>query len=510
MNFHVHGADFASANEYAVFGKSSLGQIAIYVTPQGRGGTIDLTTNSYTMFPLGGTKGLLTQRPEDTPEAANCSNENSEGDAHGYCEDDCGDDIVDVLVLVTPGANAWLDVSFGWLGQLYLFIETHNINGAFINSIVPNKRVRVQFVNFTPNFGLTTDIGNDLNLLSANSAAQSLLYSRGADIGLLLTNQGYVDGPFNIFGIANSLDPLSTNKFCIAEVAFIGPIRYTFAHEIAHQFGCLHSNPFTEGCPHGRNMPNGRNTIMANGAANNTRIQNFSNPGVLFGGVATGVAATRDNAAQIRGAFCDVANNNAPVWFAASIAYDRNVCIESPFTASVSAGGSIETWLGLQYCFGPYTYEWSWSPEPTFSSSYVISTSSSLNLAAPPNCPSFYLRVKVTSPYGCETTSTEYIQCQAPPCPRSYGKIENKAAITGNYIIPNPASYQARIRLEDNYEVRNIIASNTSGSQRHNLKFSRIESGELLCDVSELIPGFWLLSMEGGPNKTVLKLTVIR
>ena len=93
-----------------------------------------------------------------------------------------------------------------------------------------------------------------------------------ADIVVLLTNNNYTGnvstgGSGTIFGVANSLDPFSTNKFCITQVTTIDPSRYTLAHEVAHQFGCLHSNPLTTGCPHGRNMPNGRNTIMANNAA---------------------------------------------------------------------------------------------------------------------------------------------------------------------------------------------------------------------------------------------------
>lgn len=61
---------------------------------------------------------------------------------------------------------------------------------------------------------------------------------------------------------------------------------------------------------------------MANDAPDNTRIQHFSNPDVLFAGQATGIDGTRNNAAQIRGAFCEVANNNTPVIFSAHFEHE--------------------------------------------------------------------------------------------------------------------------------------------------------------------------------------------
>jgi hypothetical protein len=417
--FKVTAADYSSPTEYALLGTCPEGEIALYITPEGTGGNIDLVTTSYYLYPLGNAKGLLIEKSPLAAENGTCGTDNlnpENNETLNFCEDDCGNAVLDVLAMVTPLANQWITDNFGWLGPWFLFSETHNINLAFINSEVFNKRVRVRTVNYTPNFPLTNNIENDLNALSANQDAQITLQQSGADVGILLTNQNYGQ----VFGIANSLDPFSTNKFCISQVAFINSIRYTFAHELAHQFGCLHSNPLTTGCPHGFNMPIGRNTIVANNAPNNTRIQHFSNPDVLFAGQATGVDGARNNAAQIRGAFCEVANNNTPVIFSANFEHEQFVCEGLPFWASgISEGAYQENiWGLLEPCQGPYTYQWSWSAHPNFAISYNIGTNSPwLALNEPPNCPQFYLRLTITPTAGCSTsTFTKLINCQEGVC----------------------------------------------------------------------------------------------
>jgi len=401
ITFEVTDAYFATPTEYALFGRSSFGEVAFYVTPQGTGGSIDLNAFSYSLYPLGGIKGLLIKRSPTEVESGVCGVDTPSPEGGGYCEDDCGSAVLDVLAMVEPGAQTWVNDNFGIFGQWFLFVETNNINGAFFVSIVPNKRVRVRVINYTPDFNLTTLIGTDMNNFRNNAAAQQLAQQNGADIRVLLTIQDYP-------GLAGAiptdqLDPTTTNKVAIVEVPFIGSIRYTFAHEVAHHFGCWHSTPTIPGCPNGKNMLIGRNTIMAN-AADNTRIQHFSNPDVFFAGEATGDVGTRDNAAQIRGAFCEVVNNIAPTIFSANFDYDPVVCAGNPFYASASAEeGWGLTFLGWeQWCTGPYSYQWSWSGNPNFSNPHNIGTNSpELDMPAPPQCPKFYLRVTITSSAGC-------------------------------------------------------------------------------------------------------------
>jgi hypothetical protein len=253
----------------------------------------------------------------------------------------------------------------------------------------------------------------------------------------LLTNQDYpgAGGPFGAIP-GDQPDPATINKIAIVEVPFINSIRYTFAHEIGHHFGCRHSIPLGTGCPHGKNMLNGRNTIMANGAANNTRIQHFSNPDISFGGEETGTTGSRNNAAQIRGAFCEVVNNNTPVFFAANLDIDPVVCEDYPFTAYAIPEEGWGTTLGFweQWCAGPYSYQWSWSTTPGFSISYNIGNSRWLELPSPPKCPQFYLRVTITSASGCTALYTKLIHCQTEDCT----KFRQEQSYTANNAQTDP------------------------------------------------------------------------
>ncbi len=515
ISFEVLGSHFANESDYAVFGRAEQGEIAIYVTSQGRGGSITLKNSTYVLYPMGGTKGALIKQDPSVGENGTCATDLTPPEETGYCEDDCGSDILDVLAMVSPGAQQWLDANYGLFGLWFLFVETNNINGAFINSIVPNKKVRIQIISYMPDFSLTNNITNDRNNLTASSNAQTTLSSSGADVGILLTNQNYGNG--SVFGIANSLNPTSTNKFCIAEVPFIGPIRYTFAHELAHQIGCLHSNPLTTGCPHGKNMAIGKNTIMANNAQNNTRIQHFSNPVVLFGGESTGTAGSRDNAAQIRGALCEVANNNSPVWFSTDYTHTSvttGITLDCPFTATANVQpGMQEIWGNLWNCGTNYTYQWAWSTNNVTYTNFGTN-SPTLNLSAAPNCPFFYLRLTVSTPVGCSVTATKLLFCSQGLACRSSGQ-EDEATATPvlaehNRIFPNPAQDRFSVLLEGFPTVVGARAISTNGSVVHTLPVLGYDKEMLTCDVSRLPTGFWFVEIRGTDKRQVLKLAIAR
>jgi hypothetical protein len=427
-----------------------------------------------------------------------------------FCDTDCGASVVDILALVTPPARLWLDNNFGTFSNWFLFMETNNINTAFILSEIQGKRARVRTLDYTTNFALTSDIFDDIEALSFNANAIQTMNTSGADITVLITNQNYG----SIFGIANSLNPNSSNKFCIAQVAFISPVRFTFAHEIAHQFGCLHSNPFTKGCSHGKNMENGRNTIMANQAPDNTRIQHFSNPDVSFGGETTGNTGTRNNAAQIRGAFCETANNNESRQFSVTINKVGLVCENDPFNASASVlQGYQQVWGIEQWCSGSYSYEWSWSIDPSFIVSYNIGNNSpNLYLASTPRCPFFYLRLKVTTSTGCETETIKRIDCRGGiPCRRSNeSDVETYSKSDKILISPNPVSDLVQIYAPNFKSIKTIQLASISGLLLKNLRFDYTEPGKWTCDVSELPSGLWFIRLVGDQPSVTLKLAVAR
>jgi hypothetical protein len=313
----ISEAIFKDQDNYTVRAVGQLGTVDLFITPDGLGGTFDMTTKLYDIVPLGTTIAILVERNLESTNKAYCANEFSQPVSQGqdFCEGDCGSSAIDVLLLRTPEANTWLSNHFGGLANWFLYMNGHNINLALANSLVPNRQIRVTPVNYTPGFQWSTlpfidlRIQADLDAISADVNAHNLMIGMGADMVVLLTDNNYT-GQFSdlnsgaIFGIANSLIPTSVNKFSIVQVANMDASRYTMAHEMSHHFGCHHSNDNTvQNCPHGTNMSNGRNTIMANNAPDFSRIPNFSNPDISVSGVATGTANFRNNAQQIRAAF---------------------------------------------------------------------------------------------------------------------------------------------------------------------------------------------------------------
>jgi len=338
----------------------------------------------------------------------------------------------------------------------------------------------------------------------------------------LLTNHNYAttSGAFGAIP-ADQGDPTTINKVVIVDAPFIGTIRYTFAHEVAHHFGCWHSTPTIPGCPNGRSMANGRNTIMANGtpavpfAPNNTRIQHFSNPDILFAGEATGEVDVRDNAAQIRGAFCEVANN-APDQF--SIYFSKGigpVCPGETYTFSSSINpGICEDPFTLSYgpcATAPYQYEWRISNNPNFVNSQVIGNSQ--NLASTIYYCPFYLRLTVTSANGLTTTSTRLYNC-APGvvCDRGgTGMLEEeKDGVANVRCSPNPANDQIKVIGYGVGEINAIAATDVTGKTRQLHQINSPNKGEVICDVSKLQPGLWFLHVQGTEKDLTIKFSIIR
>ncbi len=519
INFEILDADFASTTEYALYGKGNLGNISLYVTPQGIGGTVDLVSKVYGIFPLGGIKGTLVELAQTGAEIPLCGTETENNqEAANYCDEDCGRAVLDILALVTPGARQWAADNWGWLGHWFLFVETHNINGAFINSLVPDKRVRVKIMDYSPDFNLISDLTTDLTAFRNSSNAQQLALQNGADIRILLTNEDYANtsGAFGAIP-ADQGDPTTTNKVGIVDVPFIGPIRYTFAHEVAHHFGCWHSTPTISGCPNGMNMANGRNTIMANGtpaapfAPNNTRIQHFSNPDVLFGGQATGVAGIRDNAAQIRGAFCEVANNLPDQY---SVLISKNtigpICVGETHTFRADVvEGICEDPFTLSYnncATGPYQYEWRISNSPAFNNSQIIGNSQSVTFTIQ-YCP-FYLRVTVVSANGLTTTSTRLFNC-APFVVCDRGSNKPTEVYSNIRCIPNPVNDLLKVLYDGIGKATNITVTDITGKTKAMANLGS-NQGEIMLDVSALQPGLWFLHVQGVEKGQTLKFTIIR
>ena len=532
ISFQLLDVDFASTTEYAIYGKSTLGNIALYVTAQGIGGTIDLVNKVYAAYPLGGTKGLLIELAQTGSNEGTACGTIAAGDAArvGFCDTDCGPAVLDVLAMLTPGGKKWVTDTWGLLGQWFLFMETHNINGGFANSLVPGKRVRVRLVDYTTDSVLTSNLFTDLNSFRNSATAQQLALQNGADIRMLLTNEDYAttSGAFGAIP-GDQGDTTGTNKIGIVDVPFIGAIRYTFAHEVSHHFGCWHSTSTIPGCPNGMNLdfPTplvDRNTIMANGTENSpfapnfTRIQHFSNPDVSFGALPTGIAGTRNNAAQIRGAFCEVANN-VPGQYSAQVTKNTSgpICLGETHTfgANVFEGVCSDPFTpGYYNCAsGPYKYEWSVSSSPNFANSQVLGNTPTVTYTIQ-YCP-FYLRVTVISANGLTTTTTQLFNCPGVICDgleQGPADRDDKGTFTAHntiQCIPNPANDQIKVVFGDLGADAVLMVTDIAG----NVKLTRNINGgqgDLMLDISDWSQGVWILHVQNQHLRQTTKFTIIR
>lgn len=527
--FAINDVIYADMNRFSIRAEGQFGFLDLYITPDGLGGEIDLVNSHFDIVPLSNTLGILVERNLQSTNTTFCGNESQTlSMEQDFCEGECSNSIVDALILVTPEANTWLNNNLGTLADWFLFINSHNINQAFTNSLIPNKFVRFAIINFTPTFQWSTNqfanlrIDQDLISISNDQTAHNLMISAGADAVILLTNNNYT-GPIStggtaiIYGKANSLDPLSSNKFSIVQIPTMDPSRYTLAHELSHHFGCMHSivDPPIVGCPHGTNMANGRNTIMANNAPDFSRIPNFSNPDVTFGGNATGVVDLRDNAQQIRAAFCETANN-APDHFSVSFTpTNQNLCpffhtTGITFTSSVVQGycTPYPSYFPSNCGMPPYQYEWRLSKTSEFTTSVVVATTANFSASMTGlYCPFFFLRLTVTSSDNQVTSFTKlYNTVQCFGCHFWYGGFASTD--DNSDAFPNPATNEVILPVDKTSLPIDFECYDLTGKRLYlEYQFDRNLS-RFVINTESLLSGLYLMKVNTGNMSKIVKIVI--
>lgn len=189
--------------------------------------------------------------------------------------------VIDVLVLYDNSAASAV-------GDIEAFTASliEQTNESYVRSKIPQKLrlVHTQTVGFS-----FTSPGS----LGSEPTAVKLRDQYGADLVSLI--QGSLSG----CGIGNISGPFTlVSRSCALSSK-------SFAHELGHNMGARHNleEDGSAGYAHGwYNKAGNWRTIMSYpiSGCSCPRINNFSNPDVMYNGVATGVADTRDNARKMR------------------------------------------------------------------------------------------------------------------------------------------------------------------------------------------------------------------
>lgn len=149
--------------------------------------------------------------------------------------------LVSVLLVITEEAKDWILLNYGSM-DAYAIIGQAMVNLAFYNSDIPNKEIRVEWIE--------RDLSGDLSLDTLIELDRGYLpdligddrEEHKADVAVLVTNQGYM----GVAGAVTNYGPSTDEAFAIIEAPYL-IAQYVLAHELAHLFGCRHNWPFDLG-----------------------------------------------------------------------------------------------------------------------------------------------------------------------------------------------------------------------------------------------------------------------
>ncbi len=206
-------------------------------------------------------------------------------------------DRIDVMVVYTPATKniAGGDVQAQTIAQSAIDVS----NTSYLNSKILQ---RVRLVHTQEHVYTEVDFSTDLTNLRNNTAIQALRNEKQADLVDMMSETGGACGIGNLMG---SVGGNQNNAFTVtARSCAVGNL--SFPHELGHNMGSSHNPENGSGgtfsYSFGHWVNGSYRTVMSYVdpcTSGCTRRPYFSNPGIIFNGVPTGVENARDNARSI-------------------------------------------------------------------------------------------------------------------------------------------------------------------------------------------------------------------
>lgn len=210
--------------------------------------------------------------------------------------------VIDVAIAYTPEARAAAGSHAAIIGAIETAVDQSNLSMNNSNIDVEYRLVYRGEIDYVE----MADMLLDLNLISEFiDEIQCIRDHYGADLVTLVTEDGQFGGLAWILCGPNPVNN-AWDGIGFSVVDRLGLPVYTLVHEWGHNLGCDHDNDNLSGCrayDYSRGYrffqnAQQRRTIMAYWPG--SQVAHFSNPGVDFFGVATGVTNQFDNARTIR------------------------------------------------------------------------------------------------------------------------------------------------------------------------------------------------------------------